>query len=160
MTKYFAIILVSSLTIFSCNQSKITTHEIEIQEAKWDKITIETDRQIISIYSDRDTIISSTWVYKDSFVTSTENWKTPINREQRKVYLESINKDSIHSLVVDIITEPVFTDQSATCYAGNIRICVQLGNTELCCRYSSVGNWTTVSAKTRKLYDILKRKIE
>lgn len=158
MTKYIIIVLISSMTIFSCNDSKKNVSKIDKQKLKWDRITFRTDFQSIDIYADRDTIISNTWGLKDSLVKPGEVWHMPTNKKQERLYLEPASKDTIHSLVMDMITKPVFTDQSVTCYAGNIRICVQTDNTELCCRYSSVGDWTTVSANTRKLYTILSGK--
>ncbi len=160
MSKHLIIILVSSLTIFSCNDSKKNASKIgkQQQQLKWDKITLRTDFQSIEIYADRDTIISNTWGLKDSLVKSDEVWHIPTNKKQERIYLEPSSKDTIYYLVMDMITKPVFTDQSATCYAGNIKICIQSDNTELCCRYSSVGDWTTISGNTKKLFAILNGK--
>ncbi len=146
------------MIIFSCNDSKKNSSKIDKQEPKWDKITLRSDFQSINIYSDRDSIISNTWELKDSLGEPGEVWHIQTNKKQERIYLEPTSKDTIHSLVMDMITKPVFTNQSASCYVGNIRICVQSDNTELCCRYSSVGDWTTVSENTRKLYTILSSK--
>jgi len=155
MPKYIIIILVSSLTMLSCKN----TSQTKEQNPKWDKIMLRMDLQSIDLYSDKDTIYSNTWRYQDSMAESGAIWHLQTKEKKHSIFLDSATKDSIYAIVMDIIRHPVFTKPSVSCYAGNISICVQSDHTQLCCKYASVGNWTTVSASTQKLYDILHKKI-
>lgn len=154
--KHIVLLLIASMH-FTCNDTGEVASRKEEHQNQWDKITIKTDFQSIYIFSDSDTMVSTTWQYKDSLVRPGEYRHIPINRRQERIYIEAANKDTIHSLIIEMITKPQFTDKSVTDYAGNMRACVQSANTELCCGYSSVGNWTSVSANTKKLYTILSR---
>ena len=67
-------------------------------------------------------------------------------------------KDSVFYYIYDIVTNPVYTEQFATCYVGHISIGFSTGSATQLCKYNSVGNWTTISLSTEKLYNLLRRK--
>ncbi|MNL72786.1 hypothetical protein D3C87_1981520 [compost metagenome] len=48
----------------------------------------------------------------------------------------------------------------ATCYAGYVLVKIRDRRTTLMCEYESVGEWSTVNNDTKKLYDLLKTKID
>jgi hypothetical protein len=158
MNKNTFVLLLISLMFFTCNNNGDVAVIIDEHQPKWNKITLKTDFQSVYIFSDSDTMISNTWRYKDSLINPGEYAHIPIDRRQERIFLEAAYKDTIHSLLMEMITKPQYTDKSVTDYAGNMRACVQSANTELCCGYSSVGDWTAVSVNTKKLYNILSRK--
>jgi hypothetical protein len=149
------LIIFLSLANFSCNHGGNDTSESNEKAPHWDKITLRMHCQSIVIYSDMDTMTSNTWELQDSMVDSGELRQIPVNEKRETIALEPSSIDSIGALVMDMITHPTFTDRSVSCYAGNIRICMKFNNTELCCNYSSVADWTTISDNARKLYEIL-----
>jgi hypothetical protein len=160
MTKYLFVIFPVILLFVSCNDVKKEDAKIFNKAPNWNVITLKSDLQSIKIHFEYDSLISTSWRLKDSLSEQGERYRFRTDIKQEVIYLEPKCKDSLYLLVKDLITNPVYTDQSATCYVGSLSACIQSQNTEICCNYSSVGNWTTISVSTKKIYQILSRKIK
>jgi hypothetical protein len=155
MIKYSLLPIILFITFLSCSDKNMNK-----SQNQWDKIAMKMDLQLIEIFNETDTIISTTWKLKDSVVAIGEVWHLRTDIKKEKIYVEKTKRDSIHDIVMNMITNPVFTDIFASCYVGNIIISVKSNNTELNCRYSSVGDWTNISEDTKELYRILQKKIK
>ena len=160
MTKYLFLIFPVLLIFVSCNDVKKEDAEILNKAPNWNVITLKSDLQSIKIHFEYDSLISTSWRLKDSLSEQGERYRFRTEIKQEVIYLDPKCKDSLYLLVKDLISNPVYTDQSATCYVGSLNACIQSQNTEICCNYSSVGNWTTISESTKKIYQILSRKIK
>ncbi len=147
--------------LFSILTSCINSHkpiEKENRPINWKTIRIESRSQAIIIdryeeYGIRDTCDFEEVKINESFI----EYK-PINRGREYFNVSQQEKDSLFKYVYDIITNTVYTEQFATCYVGNISIGFSTENTSQICRYNSVGNWTTISPSTERLYCLLKEK--
>lgn len=157
--KTHIIIFILFFCIFmSCNNSYKALKEDDNQITSWQTLIIESDNQIITIdkyeeYGVRDTCIFEEIRIDDSFV----EYK-PINRGQQYFDISQQEKDSLFKYICDIVTNPVYTEQFATCYVGNISIGFRVDNTTRICKYNSVGNWTSISPSMNKLYLLLNEK--
>ncbi len=160
MTKYLFFIFPVILVFVSCKDGKKEGVEIVNKAPYWNKISLKSDLQSIKIFFEFDSLISTSWQLKDSLSEQGERYRIRTEIKQEVIYLDPKCKDSLYLLVKDLISNPVYTDQSATCYVGSLNACIQSQNTEICCNYSSVGNWTTISESTKKIYQILSRKIK
>jgi hypothetical protein len=141
---YFFIIL-----LIACEGNKEKKPE---KTAYWDEIVIFTRNQKITVRQDSDT-------------ANFENRMNTRGNSENEILSKSflLNKkerDSLHKFVYKMITKPVFTDKNATCYAGYVSISLRDRNTTLGCEYKSVGEWSTVSSETQKIYKLLSEKIE
>ncbi|MEN2399290.1 hypothetical protein GKZ90_0005850 [Flavobacterium sp. MC2016-06] len=141
---YFFIIL-----LIACEGNKEKKTE---KTAYWDEIVIFTRNQKITVRQDSDT-------------ANFENRMNTRGNSENEILSKSflLNKkerDSLHKFVYKMITKPVFTDKNATCYAGYVSISLRDRNTTLGCEYKSVGEWSTVSSETQKIYKLLSEKIE
>lgn len=160
MKKYSFIILTFFLLFFSCNHIKNKKIENSNKEPNWNIINLKSDLQSIEIYFEYDSLISTSWNLKDSLSEQGERYLIRADVRQETKYLDPKCKDSLYTLVKDLITHPVYTEQFATCYVGSLNACIQYKNTEICCNYSSVGEWNTISKSTEKIFKILSRKIK
>lgn len=118
----------------------------------WDEIVIFTRNQKITVRKDSDT---ANFEYR-------VNKKSHAEKEilTKSFLLNQKERDSLHKFVYKMITKPVFTDRNATCYVGYVSINIRDRNTTLSCEYRSVGEWSTVSSETQKIYKLLSKKIE
>lgn len=145
------------LILVSCNFSK----EEKKTEAKyWDDIEINTRDQKVIIYKESDTATFEEAHYKKvkrkGFSVAYE-----LDTIEKKIFiLTASERDSIYKYTHQIITKPVFTNVKATCYAGYVLVKLRDRRTTLMCQYESVGEWSTVSNDTKKLYNLLKPKID
>lgn len=149
------LILISILT--SCNDSNKFT-ETDVPPIYWKTIRIESRSQTIIIDRDEEYGVRDTCDFEEVKINESIIEYRPINRGQEYFSINEQDKDSLFKYVYDIIINPVYTEQSATCYAGNISIGISVGNTTQICKYNSVGNWTTISPSTERLYSLLKEK--
>ena len=136
------------LVLTSCGNSRKSTEKDELF-INWEMIRIESRSQTIII--DR---------YEEYGVRDTCDFEEVKVDESTIEYINRQDKDSLFKYVYDIVTNPVYTEQFATCYAGNISIGFSVNNTALMCKYNSVGNWTTISPSTKILYSLLKERTE
>jgi hypothetical protein len=126
--------------------------------SSWEKIQINTRTQKISISNDSDSAVFEQHSYKQSHLNglggADSDTATKIN-----FTLTNIERNSLYTYVLDLITNPCFTEKGATDYAGYVQVNLIDRNTKLTCEYKSVGEWSTVSSATEKIYNLLKRKI-
>lgn len=153
--KTVTISLFSLFILISCN--KPATLEVSKSPINWNRIIIESGSQSIIIDKFEDYGVRDTCAFKKVEMEGHIIFE-PINRGQDYFDISEQEKDSIFACVYDIVINPVYTEQYATCYAGNISIGFSSGNTTLICKYNSVGNWSTISPSTQKLYALLKEK--
>ena len=160
LTYRFIILIFASF--ISCNDNSENSIKESNKIIKWSSISLQSDFQRIVIYYEKDSIFSRTWKVKDSADKFDEcrSYKVRYDFKNEKTYIESENKDTLASCIMDMVTNPVFTNQSATCYAGSLEACIKSDNTELCCNYYSIGVWNTISDNTKKIYTILSRKLK
>lgn len=152
----FVFCLFLFLSITSCKKQEA----VKKIENSWEKIILENGNQEIIIYNETETAsFKKMYFEKVPLKNGVVNYKLK-NVENKRFKLNKKERDSIHKLVYEIITKPTFTDKSATCFAGNIRISLKDRHTTLMCSYNSVGIWSDVSKNTNRLYNLLKTKIE
>ena len=130
-----------------------------MRQTSWETIQIITKTQNISInhYADSSTVEIFHFKTQDKKGLNVANSDT---LTKVNFFLTDSEKDSLYSYVFDLITKPFFTDRAATDYAGYVQVKLIDRNTTLSCEYKSVGEWSTVSTTTKKIYNLLKTKIE
>ena len=166
---------VFSQTLVACNYSQTMTAKIlclffilaacnnPSQEKKetqssWQEIQITTRTQKIFIDRYADSMTFEEDHDQSSFfngvMRSDSNMVTKTNFP-----ISKLERDSLYLYVFNLITTPTFTDKHATDYAGYVQVKLIDRNTTLTCEYKSVGEWSTVSPTTEKIYNLLKNKI-
>jgi hypothetical protein len=143
------------IMFISCNRNG---NHITISHPSWDMIQIITRTQVITIENSLD---SAKFVYMLAKDASTEGSikSDSVKTGTKYFHLEKEEKDSLYSYIANAITHPTFTDRNATEYAGYVKLKLSDRNTTLTCEYKSVGEWSTVSHTTEKIYLLLKQKI-
>jgi len=124
----------------------------------WETLRIESRSQTIIIDRNEEYGVRDTCDFEEIKINESHIEYKPINRGQEYFKISQQEKDSLFLYIYDIVINPVYTEQFATCYVGNISIGFSTGNTTQICKYNSVGNWTTISPSTKKLYRLLKEK--
>jgi hypothetical protein len=82
-----------------------------------------------------------------------------------KTYFTKAEKDTIYSLVEDIIANPIRPKAACTDFVGDINLTIYFGNLgepgtyKQSIAYSGVCRWDTLSTQTKRLAALLKRKI-
>lgn len=150
------LLMLSFFCLISCNFSK---KEQKDKPVYWDDIEINTKTQKFIIYKESDTASFEEAIYKNISGKGISA-KYKLDTIHRKTFsLTASERDSIYKYTYQVITKPVFTDKHATCYAGYVLIKLRERQTTLMCEYKSVGEWSTVTNETKKIYDILSSKI-
>ena len=149
------LVLISILT--ACENSVKTIEQNDLP-INWETMKIESRTQTIIIDKYEDYGVRDTCDFKEIKIDEYTTEYKPINRGQEYFNITQQEKDSLFKYVYDIVSNPVYTDQYATCYVGNISISFSIGNTTQVCKYNSVGNWTTISLSTERLYHFLSKK--
>jgi hypothetical protein len=147
-----------TLALFtSCQKEK--KKEIPKDEI-WENIELITKSQRVTIYKFEDTASVEKAIYKkvrgESFSATYE-----LDKVERKSFkINKSERDSLYKYVYKVITKPKFTDKAATDYAGYIMIKLKDRNTTIMCEYKSVGEWSTISPETEKIYKLVNPKVE
>lgn len=152
----FSIIILLCYILISCNDSQITKKETK--PIYWETLIIKSRSETIIIDKHEKYGIRDTCNFEKVKINESAIEFKPINRGQEYFDISQQEKDSLFKYVYDIVTNPIYTEQFATCYVGNISIEFRIGNTTRICSYNSVGNWTTISPSTKRLYHLLKEK--
>lgn len=155
--KIFIITFALLSILISCNYSQMSI-EKEDKPMYWETLKIESRSQTIIINRYEEYGVRDTCDFEEVKINEFVIEYKPINRGQEYFNISQQEKDSLFKYIYDIVTNPIYTEQFATCYAGNISIGFSIGNTSQICRYNSVGNWTTISPSTKRLYGLLKEK--
>jgi len=131
-----------------------------VSSQPWSELTIfsEHDTQI-AIYNNTDTSVVKVYHNGSFFSPLPKGEKVKV--DTIKVFFTKTEKDTIFSLVNDLILHPAQTKMFCTEYVGSLDLMVNYGNQfRQTAKYSSVCNWTTLSDKTRRLHDILRSRIK
>lgn len=148
------------MSIISCAKEKNTENE-ENLNIRWEELEINTriEKITISRFSDSADYVRNP--NNIAFKILREDGKVDIEKiEQKKIYFSKSEKDSLAKLIFESVTDPKFTNVLATDYAGSVILKYDTGNTKLICEYNSVGDWSSVSDITKKIYEILSKKVE
>ena len=154
------IILIFSYAIstISCNENKSRNVESE-NYRDYETLQIITRNQKITISKFSDSAEYENTKY-DSKVNKNPQQYNVGKIEKRKIYFSEAEKDSLSKYIFQSITNPKFTDISATDYVGNVELNFEKHNMKLINKYFSVGDWSEVSENTKKIYTLLKSKME
>jgi len=126
----------------------------------WSKLDIisEEDTQI-TINNDDDTSVIRVFHRGSFFSPLPKNKKIKV--DTIKVFFTRAEKGTIFSLVNDLILYPASTSKFCTDYVGDLQLVIDYGNQfKQIGVYASVCNWNLLSDKTRRLHNILRRKIK
>ncbi len=143
--------------MISCQKEK--QKEIP-KEKNWENIELITKRQKITVYKFADTASVEKQIYKKvsgEFISAVYKFEKV---ERKNFKINKSERDSLYNYVFKLLTKPTFTDKAATDYAGYIMIKLKDRNTTLMCEYQSVGEWSTISAETKKIYKLINPKAE
>ena len=132
----------------------------DVELAAWSSLTIvsEEDTQI-TINNDGDTSMVNVYHRGSFFAPLPKNTKVKVNTF--KVYFTKAEKDTLFSLVKDLIEHPAKTSNFCTEYVGSLGLMIVYGEQfKQRGEYSSVCDWTILSDKTKHLHDVLRRRIK
>ena len=143
--------------LISCQKKK--RNEIT-KEKSWEYIELATRSQRITVYKFEDTASVEKEIYKKvggEFISAVYKLE---KIERKNFKINKTERDSLYNFVFKLLTKPTFTDKAATDYAGYIKIKLKDRNTTLMCEYQSVGEWSTISPETKKIYALINPKAE
>jgi hypothetical protein len=155
-SSYLFLILFCTI-LFSCQKEK--QKEIP-KEEYWENIELITKSQKVTVYKFEDTASVEKKIYKKvsgEFISAVYKLEKV---ESKNFKMNKSERDSLYSYVIKLLTKPTFTDKAATDYAGYILIKLKDRNTTLMCEYQSVGEWSTISPETKKIYKLINPKVE
>ena len=155
--RIFIIIVALLLILTSCKDLRKSIKK-EDKPIDWKTLKIESRSQTIIIDRYEEYGVRDTCDFEEIKIDEYTTEYKPINRGQEYFNVSQQDKDSLFKYIYDIVTNPVYTDQFTTCYVGNISIELSIGNTTQICKYNSVGNWTTISPSTKRLYSLLRER--
>jgi len=125
----------------------------------WDYLTIVSERSTkITIGNDRDSSIVKIYHNGSFFSPLPKGEKVKVDTV--KVFFTKAEKDTVFSLVNDLIVHPVATKRSCTEFVGKLELSINYGQFQQSGTYTSVCDWTQLSDKTQHLHMILKRKLK
>lgn len=154
--------IVVLLTTFSSCEKHKPANSIEQTKINWDRISIKLANQYLDIPSNGNSIYCNKWDFKDTIIFN-KHMDTRTNEVESTVLISPSEKDSLYKIAMEIIITPTFAskDETVTCFAGKgMEISIESNGTILSCRYSSsIEDWTTVSASTKKLYHLISKKV-
>jgi hypothetical protein len=146
------------ILIISCSKKVKNTNE-DTSYQKWENLEVETRCQTIKISKFSDSAEYENIVYKKGVYDIPP--KYVIDKKQKyKVYFSKSEKDSLARYIYESVTNPKFTNILATDYVGNVKLKFDRENMNLICEYKSVGRWNEVSQNTKKIYELIKSKVE
>ena len=128
-----------------------------VVEPEWTQINLESDFQSIKIFHKYDSLLVTTWKFKDTIAADGKSYRITTDRNPVIIRIDAKSKDSLYQIVKKMVSEPVITEKYTSCYAGSLSVCLQYNNSEFCCNYSSIGTWTDISESTKSISRILRR---
>lgn len=162
MKRLLLLSLSFSLFISCKNRKDVSIVNPPEQKTEWSEIEISLDNQRFNIFHKSDTAFFGYWDFKKVFKhkpTFSVDYQR-INVKDTFFIISKLERDSLAKYIYNLITKPSFTHQFVTDYVGNIDFQLRSGGTSLSCEYSSVGDWTTISEQTEKIYGMLKAKVD
>jgi hypothetical protein len=157
MTRFLTILFF--ITAISC-QDKITEDKKTNNnlDNNWATVQIRVDNNNLFIVTNQDT----SYYYEnfeDSIYAKSHNGD--LRTVQTKIIINKTQRDTIVSLALQSITNPVKPNDILTCSAGQyVKIALETNGTEVSCKYSSVGDWTKISPILFKLNEMTYNKIK
>ena len=142
-------------SIFSC-QEEVKKKPVVV-EPEWTQINLESDFQSIKIFHKYDSLLVTTWKFKDTIAADGKSYRITTDRNPVIIRIDAKSKDSLYQIVKKMVSQPVITEKYTSCYAGSLSVCLQYNNSEFCCNYSSIGTWTDISESTKSISRILRR---
>lgn len=160
--KSIHVVIISLLLFISC--SKKQEPVLTDQYKKWETLEIKTRFQTLTISKFSDSadyynMINSNKEFK-IIPESTPEKTDPEQPEHKIILFTKAEKDSLSKYIYESVTQPKFTNVLATDYAGGVILRFDRENMNLMCEYNSVGDWTTVSENTEKIYNLISKKVE
>ncbi len=154
--KYFIFLGVSMLVLsMGCKQ-----HIEEEASQSWSNLTIFSERDTrITMGNDADSSVVTVYHRGSFFAPLPKGEKMKV--DTIKAFFTRAEKDTIFSLVHNLITHPAKTKGFCTEFVGSLELLIDYGNQfKQIAKYSSVCNWNSLSDKTMRLHDILRSKIK
>lgn len=154
------LLLLIVFLVISCNQ-KNNENKAEFNHDNWDELEIKTRTEKIIISKFSDTANYEQDLNNNAFKILPEIGK--IVKEKiikKKIIFTKPEKDSLAKYIYQSVTNPKFTNVLATDYAGTVKFKYDTGTTKLTCEYNSVGDWSIVSSETRKIYELIRKKVQ
>jgi len=126
----------------------------------WDRLLIISEHDVqIHISNDNGTSMVNVYHSGSFFQPLPKNAKVKI--DTLKVFFTEAEKDTIFSLVQDLITNPARSKNFCTEFVGSLDLRVSYGKQFIqSAKYSSVCDWNTLSDKTKRLHDMLRSRIK
>lgn len=155
--KSIHLVIISLFLFISCSkkQEPLLTDPYK----KWETLEIKTRFQTLTISKFSDSAdYYNIIVGNKEFKIIPES--TPEKIEPEKIFFTQAEKDSLSKYIYESVTQPKFTNVLATDYAGGVILRFDRENMNLTCEYNSVGDWTTVSENTEKIYNLISKKVE
>lgn len=154
---FYLIFVLMLVIITSCKQ-----HINQATPAVWSTLTIVSEEnEIITIENNEDTSMVKSY---DGGSIFTGRHKVIV--DSLKAYFTTAEKDTLYSLMKDIITAPAKPKIACTDFAGDLKLIIDYnsfkepGSLRQSVEYTGVCKWDSLSDKTIHLHSILKRRIK
>ncbi|MCO4304994.1 hypothetical protein [Riemerella anatipestifer] len=158
--KFRILLIFFAFTILSCKNEK-RLEKTEILSNNWEELEINTRIEKIVISKFSDSAEYERNPNNIAFKILREDGKVDVEKiVRKKIYFSKSEKDSLTKYIYESVTKPKFTNILATDHAGSVILKYDTGNTKLICEYHSVGDWSAVSDITKKIYEMLSKKVE
>lgn len=151
-------LLICICLLYSCDTKQKSTEENAISN-NWESFIVETKFQKIEIKNYSDSIYYTNRIYKDGLDNIPPKYELD-KIESGTILLTEQQKDSLIFHIKNTITNPTFTNAFVTDYVGNVSFSLNKNNMKLICQYNAVGDWTTVSNDTKRIYELINKHIK
>ena len=136
-------------TFFSCQDKSSADKKKVSEKYGWETIAINVDDKRVLIPNDQDTCYFAEQ-FADTEYARAHNGEYRI--EHKKFVLSKSERDTLFKLVEDAIKNHEETSQMVSDCAGQyVTLTLEQYNSSISCKYSSIGNWTTVSPTLSKI---------
>lgn len=156
--KYFPILFFAGVMLIAigCNL-KDKADPTKMSDDSWSTLTIVSEhRVVIKIVNDSDTTIIETHNRGSIFTAKPKKVMT----DTVKAYFTKTEKDTIFNLAKEIVSRPVISSRHCTDFVGDLDVFINYGDVRQSINYSGICDWNTLSDKTLKLHNLLRRKIK
>ncbi|MDB5147511.1 MAG: hypothetical protein JWQ57_1531 [Mucilaginibacter sp.] len=156
--KYISILFfVSELLVFAGCNFREKKDNSKISDNSWSTLVIVSEhRTIITILNGGDTSVVETRHIGSIFTKRPKK----VLKDTIKVNFTETERDSLFNLSKEIVLHPVLNTRHCTDFVGDLDIYIYYGNDiSQTISYSNVCDWNTLSDKTLKLHDLLKKKM-
>ena len=120
----------------------------------WSTLTIVSEHSVvIKIVNDSDTTIIETHNRGSIFTAKPKK----VIIDTAKAYFTKAEKDTIFNLAREIVSHPVTNSRYCTDFVGDLDIFISYGDVRQSINYSGICDWNTLSEKSLKLHNLLRR---